>query len=33
VDLDQPVGEDSTHLPRQVLLAVHIVRVREGCLL
>jgi hypothetical protein len=33
VDLDQPVGEDFMHLPCQVLLAVHIVRVREGRLL
>jgi hypothetical protein len=33
VDLDQSVGENSTRIPCQVLLAVHIVRVREGRLL
>jgi hypothetical protein len=33
VDLDQPVGENSTRIPCQVLLAVYIVRVREGRLL
>jgi hypothetical protein len=33
VDLNQPVSKDSTHLPCQVFLAIHVVRIREGCLL
>jgi hypothetical protein len=31
MDLYQPVGQDSTHLPGELLLTFHVVRVRHGC--
>lgn len=33
VDLDEPVNENAAHLPLQVLLVVHVVRVGHGLLL